>query len=519
MPFMLRLGLCVSSKYLLALVAASHWLIPATHAADDTPNSSIPRNVLIIQTDEHNFRTLGCYRSLMPEEQALMWGPEAIVETPNIDSLAQRGALCTSFYATSPVCTPSRAALVSGRYPQNTGASSNDLPLRDEIKTFAWHLQQAGYATGFAGKWHLDGPAKPGWAPDRKFGFADNRFMFNRGHWKQLVLTPEGPAVQAKDAKDRPSYSVDGADQESFTTDWLTDRTLEFIDANAENSFCYMVSIPDPHGPNTVRAPYDSMFDPSIFKKPRTYDQAKDEVPLFVGMKQAQFSASGMAKYFGMVKCIDDNIGRIIERLKERQILERTVIVFTSDHGDLCGEHHRDNKGNPYEASARVPFIIAAPGIIPSGTVLNAAMTGVDFAPTLLSLLSASDPMPEMISEMIPEKIPDGMEGRDLSFLFETGSVPADFDDIVFLRKAGNSPGWIAAVTDRYKLVLSPEDRPWLFDLEEDPDELKNYFGSPSHKEITMKLARAIEAYGPAHQEPHLRTPEMIETLKIALQD
>ncbi len=465
-----------------------------------------PMNLLVIQTDEHNFRTLGCYRDLLPEEQALIWGKHAVVSTPHIDSLASRGAICTSFYAASPVCTPSRAALVSGRYPQNTGASTNNLRLSEDVVTFAQRLHARGYATGFAGKWHLDGPGKPQWEPQRKFGFQDNRFMFNRGHWKQLELTSSGPRVKARNAKGQPTYSVSGADATSFTTDWLTDRTLEFIDSNQSQPFCFLVSIPDPHGPNTVRSPYDTMFDPSNFQQPRTYDQTKDQTPDYLGRTQSRFSKQGMAKYFGMVKCIDDNVGRLLAKLSELGILKRTLVVFTSDHGDLCGEHHRDNKGNPYEASARVPMIVAAPGKIPPGTVLDVAMTGVDFAPTVLRLLGQVDGEDQL----------EGMEGRDLSELFLTGHVPSDFEDVAFTRKAGNSPGWVAAVTDRYKLVLSPEDEPWLFDMEVDPDELVNHYHDESHAPVVRRLAKALAIYGPQHQDPHLRHPKLVEDLAAA---
>jgi arylsulfatase A-like enzyme len=160
-----------------------------------------PKNLLIIQTDEHNFRTLGCYRALMPEDQSFIWGKGVKVDTPNIDSIASRGAVCTRFYATSPVCTPSRAALMTGRYPQNTGSISNDLPMLDQMETFASVLSREGYDSGYAGKWHLDGDAKPGWKPERSFGFTDNRYMFNRGHWKNLAEDEGGPRVGAVDAK------------------------------------------------------------------------------------------------------------------------------------------------------------------------------------------------------------------------------------------------------------------------------------------------------------------------------
>ena len=101
-------------------------------------------NLLVIQTDEHHYNTLGCYGG-------------KIVKTPNIDWLARNGALCTSFYATTPVCSPSRAAFVSGRYPQNTPVVTNNIPLDDDIVTFAELVKREGYATGYAGKWHLDG--------------------------------------------------------------------------------------------------------------------------------------------------------------------------------------------------------------------------------------------------------------------------------------------------------------------------------------------------------------------------
>ncbi len=142
-------------------------LVMLTFVLSSLTGSGASPNLLVIVTDEHNFRTLGCYRALMPEDQAFIWGKGVVVETPHIDSLARDGAICDRFYATSPVCTPSRAALMTGIYPQNTGAIRNDLPLKDEMVTFAEVLRRNGYATGYAGKWHLDGPGKPQFGPER----------------------------------------------------------------------------------------------------------------------------------------------------------------------------------------------------------------------------------------------------------------------------------------------------------------------------------------------------------------
>ena len=456
-----------------------------------------PMNVLVIQTDEHNFRTLGCYRELMPDDQAYIWGEGVKVDTPNIDWLAKNGAICDRYYATSPVCTPSRAALMTGMYPQNTGSISNDLPMKDEMVTFAEELRQKGYSTGYAGKWHLDGPSKPGWGPARKFGFDDNRYMFNRGHWKKLGIGTDGPMVAAVSAKGEPSYGLDGADEKSFTTDFLADRTIDFIRMNRDKSFCFMVSIPDPHGPNTVRPPYDTMFDPAPFKQPVSALSKGQGLPSFASVLQDRFNAKQMALYFGMVKCVDDNIGKILEVLRGLEILEHTLVVFTSDHGDMCGEHGRHNKGIPCEGSARIPFVIHAPGKIAPGTVVHEALGTVDFKPTLLGLLGGEPTA--------------AVEGRDASSLLREGRAPEGWKDISFVRN-----GWMAAFTKRYKLVVSPIAEPGFFDLEKDPNELTNGFLLSQNREIVREMAAELEVYAKTHHEPHYESAAVKSDLEWA---
>lgn len=479
---------------LVLLILLSSFAIPHS-------SFSAKPNVLIIQTDEHNFRTLGCYRKLLPPEQAFIWGDGVKVDTPNIDSIAERGAICTRYYATSPVCTPSRAALMTGVYPQNTGSISNDLPMLDSMETFAAVLGANGYATGYAGKWHLDGPSKPGWAPTRKFGFEDNRYMFNRGHWKKLGEDADGPKVAATSPKGEPNYEVAGADDKSFTTDFLADRTIDFINRNKEKPFCFMVSIPDPHGPNTVRAPYDTMFDPAPFKQPQTALEKGDQLPSFASIMKDRFVARQMALYFGMVKCIDDNIGRIIDTLRRNDQLENTILVFTSDHGDMCGEHGRYNKGIPCEGSARIPFVIAAPGMIQPGTVINEALGTVDFKPTLLSLLGIQGKA--------------AMQGRDASALLKSGKALEGWVDQAYVR-IGN---WVATFTKRHKLILSPTDAPALFDLDSDPFEMKNLFHDPAQRGLIRTLAKGLENYISTNKDPHAESAALMADLAWCVSD
>ena len=447
------------SKYFTLCLALVCLLTTASAAGTASPN------LLIIHTDEHNFRTLGCYRALLPNKEAFVWGEGITVETPHVDSLAKNGAICDRFYTASPVCTPSRASFVTGLYPQNTGAPSNDLPMRDDVVTFGEVLRRAGYSTGYAGKWHLDGEAKPGWTPKRQFGFTDNKYMFNRGHWKKLEDTPQGPRVKGGN-----SYDVAGADEKSFTTDFLTDKTVEFIRANKGKPFCFMVSIPDPHGPNTVRPPYDTMFDSFKFQLPVS--------------AKGQGRLENMSRYFGMIKCIDDNVGKILKALRDAGVLEKTIVVFTSDHGDMCGEHGRNNKGIPEEGSARIPFVISYPGKIKPGMVVHEALATVDFKPTVLRMMGVADDSRN--------------EGRDASALFLTGKAPADWKNIAFSRMGS----WMMAVSSRYKLVVSMGETPRLFDLEQDAFEMHDIFSVPASRPVVRELGRALLDYATRCKDP-----------------
>ena len=446
-------------------------------------------NLLIIHTDEHHFNTLGCYGG-------------QIVKTPNIDWLAENGALCTSFYATTPVCSPSRAAFVSGCYPQNTPVVTNNIPLNDDVVTFAEILRRQGYATGYAGRWHLDGNGKPQWEPERKFGFEDNRFMFNRGHWKQMEDAPLGPRVTARNKKDQPTYAVEGADEESFTTDWLANKTIDFIKEHKDEPFCYMVSIPDPHGPNTVRPPYDTMFADVDVPIPSTLSKTAEQTPKWAAREKGA-SERGLQRimpgYYGMVKCIDDNVGRILDALRQHDAIDNTIIVFTADHGDLCGEHGRLNKGVPYEGSAKIPFVMYYPKKVKAGTVIDQALSCVDFLPTIISITGC--------------KTDGGEEGRDASMLF-TGETPSNWNDIAFLRGTRN---WLCAVTDEYKLVYSTVDQPWLFDLKKDPDELTNRFAHPDYRDIVDQLTKELIDYCKKRNDPNGEAPQIKTQMAAAV--
>ncbi|MCH2382912.1 MAG: sulfatase-like hydrolase/transferase, partial [Pedosphaera sp.] len=359
------------------------------------------------------------------------------------------------------------------------------------------------YKTGYAGKWHLDGLGKPQWAPSRKFGFDDNRYMFNRGHWKKFEITRDGPRVAAI-KRGKPYYGVENADSESFSTDWLANRTIDFINANKTKPFCYMVNFPDPHGPNTVRKPYNTMYKNVKVPIPVSVNKSRAQTPRW-GAASPRITADTvrmlMPNYYGMVKCLDDNIGRILDALRKNGQIDHTIIVFTADHGDLCGEHGRLNKGVPYEGSARVPFLFYCPGEIPAGTVVNQALSCVDFVPTLFALTG--------------DTLPEGVEGRDASALFR--GAKTKWEDIAFIRSTSTGKPWLAAVTDRYKLVYSALGDPWLYDLQKDPDELNNAFNEPNSKKVVQQLTVKLAAYTKRHNDPYADNQQIKTDMTQAL--
>ena len=199
------------------------------------------------------------------------------------------------------------------------------------------------------------------------------------------------PEVGALNRKGEPSYELDDADERTFATDFLTERALvEFIGQKEDRPFFLMLSFPYPHGPKSVRKPYDTLFDDVTIPIHDTIRKLDSQIPAWAP-SDAKITVATlrrlMPKYFGMVKCIDDNVGRILHLLEHTGALDQTLIVFTSDHGDLCGEHGRLNKGHPYEGSARIPFLMRYPSEIPPGTRIGIALSCVDFLPTINGVL------------------------------------------------------------------------------------------------------------------------------------
>jgi arylsulfatase A-like enzyme len=427
---------------------------------------------LILHTDQQSCWTLSAYGG-------------TLVDTPNCDRLAREGALFTSFFTNSAVCTPSRGCLVTGRYPHCHGAYRNNIPLnRDEV-TFAQILLENGYETGYAGKWHLDGTPRPGWVhPERSMGFQDCRYMFNRGHWKQIQDMPM-PDTQPMVYP----YDVIG-DEETYTTDWLCNRAIEYIREPRSRPFCYMLSLPDPHTPFTVRPPYDDMYDPQDMPLPPTFCQ--EDVPLWAAdardrgpyalsnPDREQVLRRNKAQYCGEVKCIDDNVGRILACLEDGGVLDDTIVVFTTDHGEYMGEHGLLGKNHLYESAYRIPLLFRWPKGIEQGIVINQVCATVDFQQTLLGLLGVE---------------PCGREqGRDASPLLRGENV--DWAGEAFIHHSSHRRAGI--LTSGFELAYVQDGDSVLFDRQRDPDQVHSLFHDTTYAHVVADLTERIVSH---HQE------------------
>ena len=307
-----------------------------------------------------------------------------------------------------------------------------------------------------------------------------------------------GPAKQTvKTAAARPASSTrDPAEAQALQRRMRGTVAQAFIGTGGAGGHEHGTGVACTRSPSWARRPSSRCVKVPI---PRSVNKTREQTPLWAA-KAPRITADTvrllMPSYYGMVKCLDDNIGRLIETLRKNGQLENTVIVFTSDHGDLCGEHGRLNKGVPYEGSARIPFLIYCPGKIKSGTVVGEALSCVDFLPTVMSLMDVKHGL--------------NVNGRNAANLFRAKG--GRWRDLTFLRSTSNPQStWLCAVSDRYKLVYASKGKPWLFDLQKDADELINRFTDPAYQAIVRDMTRGLSEYckvqmDPFGEVPHIKT-------------
>jgi arylsulfatase A-like enzyme len=426
-----------------------------------------PPNILYIMADDHAAHAISAYGS-------------KINKTPNIDRIAKDGMRLTNCFVTNSICTPSRATIITGQY-----SHINGVPVFNHIDpkraTLAKYLQTAGYHTGMIGKWHLGtDPA----------GFDYWNVLPGQGVYHDPTFIDMGQK------KKIPGYA----------TDIITDLSIAFIDKRPKDKpFFLMCHHKAPHRPWDPDEKHAKMFENVDVPLPETFDDdyegksaAAKEATMRIDrdlnardlkikppegltgkdLKKWKYQRY-MRDYLACVASIDDNVGRLLDYLDKNGLADNTIVVYTSDQGFFLGDHNWFDKRFMYEESLRMPFVVRWPGVIKPGSVSDAMVLNVDFAPMML--------------EAAGQKVPSDMQGR--SFLPTLkGETPKDWRTSMYYRyyhypMHHRVQPHYGVRTDRYKLIYFNKIKEWeLYDLEKDPKEMKNLIGDASLTETIKKL-------------------------------
>lgn len=419
-----------------------------------------PPNFLVLYPDQWRADALGC-------------AGHPVVRTPCLDRLAREGLRATHAFVANPLCTPSRGSFMTGRYPHTTGVTHNQAPLPATAVCFAERLVAAGYRTGYIGKWHLDGDARPGFVPpERRHGW-QYWAAFNRGHryYDGVYFRDTPEPLRAP----------------GFEPDHQTDLAIGFLAeaaARPERPFCLLVAWGPPHTPLEPPERHRNTYAPDGLP-----------LPASVPPETADTARRERARYYGLVSALDDNVGRLLDALDRLGLAGDTLVLFTSDHGDSLGEHGLFRKTIPYDEATRVPLIARWPGRIPAGAVSDGLFHSVDIAPTLLALAGAA-------------ALPDA-QGYDLTGALLGGDSPRRAAYIAGQIAAGDTPRPTGPLPEHWRALRTADsllvtDRAGAvalqFDLRADPLALDNLAGhpeaGPAREELLARLLAEARALG-----------------------
>ncbi|KAA9035642.1 sulfatase [Ginsengibacter hankyongi] len=435
LPATLQLG----RRNLFAIIATLSF---TSSVSSQTTNSSRP-NVLIIHVDEWRAQSTG-------------YSGDKDVKTPNLDKLSATSANFVNAVSGIPVCTPFRASLVTGQRPLTNGIFMNDVRLDTNAITIAKVFDENGYQTGYIGKWHLDGKYRLSFTPPgaRRQGFE---------YWKAVNCDHNYNHSVYYDNDDTTRHYWKGYDVFAEAKD--AEKYLR-NHAHDHNPFFLMLAFGPPHNPyNTAPEAYTKMYDPSkLALRPNVPVNMQNEV------------RENLVGYYSHMTAIDDMVGEIINTLKQEGVYDNTIILFTSDHGDLMGSHGAYRKQKPWDESIKVPMLFHYSGNngIKEGNY-SAMINSEDIMPTLLGMCNI--------------KVPGTVEGIDFSkYLQGKEKDPKDTVSIITCIQPFGEWARVRGGKE-YRGIRTPQytyvrdlNGPWLlFDDANDPYQMKNLVNNPGY--------------------------------------
>jgi len=412
------------------------------------PSEARP-NVIVFFTDQQRWDTLG-----------VAGNPEGL--TPNLDAMASRGCMFEVACATNPVCAPSRSAILTGRYPTDTGVYQNGIPLPADVPTMAKSFKEAGYLTGYIGKWHLSESNRVPAADREDFDvwLGSNLLEFTSDAYRTVLYDNDGVPVEL------PGYRADA----------ITDAVIRFIADAGDRPFFLFVSQIEPHHQNE----HDDYPAPEVY---RNQFQGAWLPPDLAQLKGT--ARQHIAGYYGQVKRLDECMGRIRDTLLSLEIEHNTVVAYTSDHGSHFKTRNNEYKRSCHDSSIRVPLLIEGPGL-PSGQRISQPVSTVDLAPTLMDVSQLPIPPETQGSSLLSRLSGDSPEAAVLIQVSETET-----------GRAIRTRRWkYHVVAPQYEGKRDSGDycEDALYDLAIDPYELDNLIESEAHDTVIEGLrAQLIE--------------------------
>ncbi|MEM9345957.1 MAG: sulfatase [Planctomycetota bacterium] len=499
-------------------------------------NNTQPPNIVFIFSDDHAFQAVGAYDSYLKD----------VVRTPNLDKLASEGMLFKNCLVTNSICGPMRAVIQTGKYSHLNGFLRNGNRF-DAINqtTFPKMLQQAGYQTAVIGKWHLGEHQAPQ-------GYNYSEVLIGQGPYYNPPMLKDSNGTGDNSKRTRENHT-------GYTTDIITDLTLDWLENGRDKSKPFMLMSqhkaphrewdPDPKvynkhwrgtqipEPATLFEDYSKRvkprgdsemslanhFRPGPDEKRKGYaprnlndEQRAAFLEMFAEENEAFEKALPtmpeedrvrwvhqryMRTYLSCIESVDNNVGRVLKYLEENDLIDNTIVIYSSDQGFYLGEHGWYDKRWAYEESLKTPLIVRWPGKVAPGSINSDLVTPLDFAQTFLEIAGLGQPA--------------DMQGRSLVPVLK-GNTPDDWRTSHYYHyyefpSVHQVNRHYAVITERYKLIrfyaIPHPDRPghnaWeLIDLVKDPLEQKNFYNDPAYAEVQAELKQELDRLREKYQVP-----------------
>lgn len=444
--FVTRLGAGAAAVGLFGALRKQSIVQPASA----TGAESVKRpNILFLMSDQHRWDFMGCTG-------------HPLVRTPNMDRLAADGALFDTAYSHWPVCVPSRMSMITGRYAHSHGAIGNAYALPQDQQTIGGYLKTFGYRTAAIGKMHFVDD-------DQRHGF-DYR-VEKADYGEETDAESRNSKILARSGQ---PWGISTQSEEETYEHYIAEKTIEWMEKNADKPFCLWCSFSAPHPPFVSPEDFYKLYEGKVKLPPQP------PVPNPFLKKSAQEWADltdeeapvVMTAYLANITLVDMNIGRVLKALEKLGLADNTIVSYTSDHGDMQWQQRRFGKMTMFDGATRIPLILRYAPRVPKGMVRHEVVEQVDMYPTFCDLLGVPTP--------------STVQGRSLMPLVE--GKAADWPNTAFIEM-GNS---VIVRASQYKCRFEGNEAIELYDLQKDPQEWDNLVGKPGSDKIVAKIQQLL---------------------------